>query len=63
MSYPPVIEPNSQSNHMVSHSDIYRTIADLLEVDLSDTEAEDSVSNLPLWQGMVAFLFVVVFGN
>lgn len=51
VSYPPMIRPGTFSNHMVSHTDFYATIADLVEAGLSDKEAEDSISNLGLWQG------------
>lgn len=51
ITYPGMIEPGSVSDEMICHSDLYRTLAEILEVDISDEEAEDSVSNLPLWQG------------
>lgn len=51
MSYPPMIEAGSVSNHIVSHSDIYRTLADLINYDLSNEVAEDSFSALPVWKG------------
>lgn len=51
ISYPPIIAPGTQTAQMVSHADIYRTIADLIGASLEDQVAEDSVSNLPLWQG------------
>lgn len=51
VSYPRMIEPNSVSNHMVSHSDFYRTIAEILEADLPDEAAEDSLSAVTLWSG------------
>jgi len=51
VSYPRMIEPGTTSNHMVSHSDFYRTIADILDVDLPDNTAEDSISATSLWEG------------
>ena len=51
VSYPKLIEANTVSNHMVSHSDFYRTIAEILDADLDDETAEDSVSELSIWQG------------
>lgn len=43
ISYPRMIKPGMETNSMVSHSDIYGTLADLLDIDISDTEAEDSI--------------------
>ncbi len=51
VSYPLMIEPGTTSNHMVSHSDFYRTIADILEVEIPEDAAEDSISAASLWQG------------
>ena len=51
ITYPAMIPPGSTSDAMICHSDIYRSLAELLDVRLSDEEAEDSVSNLSLWQG------------
>lgn len=51
VSYPKMIEPGSTSNHMVSHSDFYATIAELLGASYADNDAEDSYSNYSLWQG------------
>jgi len=51
VSYPRMIEPGTTSNHMVSHSDFYRTIAELLDAEIPDDAAEDSHSALSLWQG------------
>ena len=51
ISYPRVIRSGSSSNHMVSLSDLYRTLAELTGAELEDHEAEDSVSNLPIWKG------------
>jgi len=51
VSYPQMIEPGTTSSHMVSHSDFYKTIADILEVEIPDHVAEDSVSATSLWRG------------
>lgn len=51
VSYPKLIKPGIESDAMISHSDFYHTIAELLDVDVDDDAAEDSVSNLPLWTG------------
>lgn len=51
VSYPRMIKPGTTSNHMVSHSDFYRTIAEILDIELPDNAAEDSVSALSLWEG------------
>lgn len=49
--YPEMIQGGQVSNHMISHSDIFKTIAELLDANTADDEAEDSISNLSLWQG------------
>lgn len=51
ISYPPMIEADSVSEQMISHSDLYRTLADILSVDIGDEVAEDSISNISLWKG------------
>ncbi|NMA65060.1 MAG: arylsulfatase [Clostridiaceae bacterium] len=51
VSYPRVIKAGSVSDQLVCHTDFYRTLAELIGVQLADNEAEDSVSNLALWQG------------
>lgn len=51
VSYPEVIEAGSVSNQMVSHSDIYATLAEIVGADIDDQTAEDSYSNLSLWKG------------
>ncbi len=51
VSYPRIIKEGSISEQMVCHSDFYRTLADLIGVQLADNVAEDSMSNLTLWQG------------
>lgn len=54
ISYPRMIKPGLETNSMVSHSDIYGTLAEILDVDVEDDAAEDSISNLPLWTGEAA---------
>lgn len=51
VSYPKMIRRGSESNHVVSHSDLYATLGELLDTNIGDDTAEDSISNLPLWQG------------
>ena len=51
ISYPPVIEGNSVSNHLFSLSDIYRSVAEIIHADVPDDAAEDSVSTTALWTG------------
>ncbi|SEJ29120.1 Arylsulfatase A [Bhargavaea ginsengi] len=51
VSYPPMIKGGTSSNHMVSLSDLYRTLAELTGAEIGDNEAEDSVSNLTIWKG------------
>lgn len=52
ISYPKMIAAGTESNHLVSHSDIYATLAELFDVNIDDQTAEDSYSNLSLWQGV-----------
>ncbi|NVM98104.1 arylsulfatase [Arthrobacter sp. SDTb3-6] len=49
--WPKTIEAGSVSSYIVSHSDLFATVAEVLDVPLPETAAEDSVSNLPLWTG------------
>lgn len=51
ISYPKIIKAGSVCEQMVCHSDFYRTLSDIIGVQLEDNVAEDSVSNLALWQG------------
>ncbi len=51
VSYPRVIKAGSVCDQLVCHSDFYRTFSELIGVQLDDNEAEDSISNLSLWQG------------
>ena len=43
-SWPNVIKPSSVSNELISLNDIFTTLADILNVQLPDTAAEDSFS-------------------
>ncbi|GGB09026.1 arylsulfatase [Macrococcus hajekii] len=51
ITYPDLIKAGQVSNHVVSHSDIFATIAELLQVKIPEDAAEDSFSNLSLWKG------------
>lgn len=51
VSYPKMIKAGSVSHQTVCHSDIYRTMADLLDITLPDEVAEDSHSILSIWKG------------
>jgi len=51
ISYPPLVEPGSVSNHMLSHSDMYRTLADLIHYKVNDEAAEDSFSAVSVLEG------------
>lgn len=51
ITYPDVIQGGTVSNHMISLSDIYQTIADIIGAEVPDHAAEDSVSNYPIWKG------------
>ena len=48
---PGVIKPGSECNQLVCLVDLLATCADLLGVELTDSEGEDSVSWLPLLEG------------
>ena len=50
IQWPAVIRAGRISVATVSLSDFIATIAEILQVPLKDSEAEDSVSNYPLWQ-------------
>ena len=45
------VEAGSVSTQTVCHSDIFRTMAEIVGYELPGDAGEDSVSNLPLWQG------------
>lgn len=49
--WPGRVPAGSTSEHMVSHADLFATLADVLGADLPTDAAEDSVSALPLWEG------------
>jgi arylsulfatase A len=49
--WPARIEAGTVSGQMVSHSDLFATVADVLDAAIPRSAAEDSVSNLPLWLG------------
>jgi len=51
ISYPAMIQGGTASNHMISLSDIYRSIAEIIDAEIADNAAEDSISNVPLWEG------------
>lgn len=51
VTWPDQIKAGSVSNHMISHSDLYATLAELLGANVADDTAEDSYSNLSLWRG------------
>ncbi|WP_222928594.1 sulfatase family protein [Oceanobacillus piezotolerans] len=51
ISYPAMIQKGSVSNHMISLADIYRSIAEIIDAEIPDDTAEDSISNVSLWQG------------
>src|SRR5690625_452538 len=49
--WPEVIEANTTSDHLISHSDVFATLSEVLGEQLPDTAAEDSVSQFSAWQG------------
>ena len=49
--WPGGIAPGSRCDETVCLVDLFATMADVLGADIPDDAAEDSVSNLPLWQG------------
>ncbi len=49
--YPEMIQGGTATSQMSSLSDIYSTIAELIHAEVADSSAEDSISNVPLWQG------------
>lgn len=51
--WPDGIAANTVSDETVCLSDFMATAAELLGIPLRDSMAEDSVSNLPLWQGTI----------
>ena len=49
--WPKAIRPGSVSTETVCLCDLLATCADIVDADLPDAAGEDSVSNLPVWQG------------
>lgn len=49
--WPAVIEADTTSDHLISHSDIFATLSEVLGEPLPASAAEDSVSQLTAWQG------------
>lgn len=49
--WPELIEPNSTADQLISHSDIFATLAEVLGESVPDAAAVDSVSQLRVWQG------------
>lgn len=49
--WPGTVKAGSISTQLVSHSDVFATIADVLEVALPEDVAEDSISSLAAWCG------------
>lgn len=49
--WPAVIEANTTSDHLMSHSDVFATLAEVLGESLPDSAAVDSVSQLSTWKG------------
>jgi arylsulfatase A-like enzyme len=48
--WPNGIRAGTTCDDTVCLADLYATLADLLDVEIPDTAAEDSISNLPLWK-------------
>ena len=48
--WPKVIDAGSVSSELVSHSDVFATVAEVLDISLPETAAKDSVSNLDVWR-------------
>ena len=49
--WPELIEANTTSDHLISHSDIFATLAEVLGEQLPEAAAVDSVSQLATWEG------------
>jgi arylsulfatase A len=49
--WPGVVKPNTVCEQLVHQADIFATVADVLDVDLTDNAGEDSFSLLPLLGG------------
>ncbi len=50
VTYPGKIPAGTVNASLVSHADFFRSFAELLDVKVPDSAAEDSISNLPLWK-------------
>ncbi|QDV86716.1 sulfatase family protein [Planctomycetes bacterium TBK1r] len=51
VSWPGVVQSGSRSSGLVCLTDVTRTVADILDLELPDNAAEDSISFLPLLKG------------
>ena len=51
VSWPNVVAPGSRTDGIVCLTDVTRTVAEILDVDLPENAAEDSISFLPLLKG------------
>lgn len=51
LRWPAQVEAGSVSNQLISHSDLFSTLAEVLGAELPVTAAEDSISSLALWLG------------
>lgn len=49
--WPEVVAPDTTSDHLISHSDIFATLSEVLGATLPATAAEDSISQLSILQG------------
>ena len=49
--WPEVVKPNSVCHQLVHHADLMATLADILNMNLSDNVGEDSFSLLPILKG------------
>ncbi len=49
--YPDAVQGGTVCEQTVCHVDFFRTFAEMLKYEVPDDAAEDSVSNLPLWNG------------
>ncbi|HZK00301.1 MAG TPA: arylsulfatase [Tissierellaceae bacterium] len=51
VTYPKLIKAGSVSDELICHTDIFSTFADFFGYEIPDNVAEDSISNLSIWQG------------
>lgn len=49
--WPEVVEADTTSEHLISHSDVFATLSEVLGEQLPDDAAEDSISQLEAWKG------------